>query len=172
MMAVVLLAACTDARSSTLATTSASATEISATNVSSAPPPCQSPVALKQVSPAYAKVIGTTPVFAAGMDVDGVVQGSAISGRLEGKLLWLVESSMTAAVTVTVTNLESTLAVRDQPAAQSATLEAANAIPSSSDATFREYPSSISASGPGCVTVTVQWPPDGTWTATLLVTDA
>jgi hypothetical protein len=86
--------------------------------------------------------------------------------------LWLVESSITAPVTVTVGDLDATLAIRDQPAVQSAALEPADAIPSSSDSRFREYPSTIAASGPGCVTVTVHWPPDGTWKATLLLTDA
>ena len=99
MMAVVVLAACSDARSSSLPTSTGSETEIPATSVSSASPPCQSPLALKQVSPAYAKVIGTSPVYAAGMDADGVVLGSVVSGRLEGKILWLVDSSMTDAVT-------------------------------------------------------------------------
>jgi hypothetical protein len=167
-----LLVACSDARSSSFPTTTSSATEVSATNVSTSSPPCQSSLALKQVSPAYAKVIGTSPVYAAGMDADGVVLGSVVSGRLEGKILWLVDSSMTEAVTVTVGNLDATLAVRDQPAIQSATLAPANAIPSSSDAKFKEYPSNISSSGPGCVTLTVYWPPDGTWRATLRLTDA
>jgi hypothetical protein len=106
------------------------------------------------------------------MDTSGVVLGSVNSGRLVGKILWVVESTMTSAVTVTVANLDATLAVGEQPAVQSATLEPANAIPSSSDSKFREYPSNISASGSGCVTVTVDWPPDGTWKATLLLTDA
>jgi hypothetical protein len=155
-----------------LLTTASSATEISATNVSIAAPPCQSPVALNQVSPAYAKVIGSSPVYAEGMDAEGVALGSVVSGRLEGKILWLVDSAMTLAVTVTVANLDATVAVREQPAVQSATLTPADAIPSSSDAKFKEYPSGISLSGPGCVTLTVYWPPDGTWTATLLLTDA
>jgi hypothetical protein len=121
---------------------------------------------------AYAKVIGTAPVFAAGMDVAGVVLGSVTSGRLEGKILWLVDSSMSTGVTVTVAQLDAMLAVGDQPAVQSATLDPANALPSSSDANFKEYPSTISASGPGCVTVTARWPSDGTWTATLLLMDS
>jgi hypothetical protein len=171
MVALVLLAACTGARPSSSSTATAPATEISAPSLSSAPPPCQSALAFKQVSPAYAKVIGTSPVFAAGMDADGVVQGSVIAGRLVGKILWIVDSSMTAAVTITVANLDATLTVREQPAVQSATLEPANAIPSSSDAKFKEHPSNIATSGPGCVTVTVQWPPDGTWMATVLLTD-
>jgi hypothetical protein len=124
------------------------------------------------VSPAYAKVIGMSPVFAAGMDAAGVVLGSITSGRLQGKILWLVDSSMSTGVTVTVANLDATLAVGGQPAVQSVTLDPANALSSSSDAKFKEYPSNISASGPGCVTVTARWPSDGTWTATLLLTDS
>ena len=110
-------------------------------------------------------------MFAAGMDAAGLVQGSVVSGRLEGKILWVVDASMTAPVTVTVAKLEATLAVGRQPPAQSVTLEPANALPSPSDPKFKEYPSAIAASGPGCVTVTALWPPNGSWTATLLLTD-
>jgi hypothetical protein len=105
------------------------------------------------------------------MDAAGVVQGSVISGRVEGKIFWVVDVSMTAPVTLTVAKLDATLAVGRQPPAQSATLEPADALPSPSDPKFREYPSGISASGPGCVTVTAHWPPNGTWTATLLLTE-
>lgn len=172
MIGVLLLAACSDTAPMTLPTTTAPAiTVLPATSVGTVSAPCQSALTLQQVSTAYAKVIGTSPVFAAGMDAAGVVPGSVISGRLEGKILWIVETSMTAPVTVTVANLDATLAIRDQPAVQTATLEPANATPWSNDAKFKEYPSYIAASGPGCVTVTVRWPPAGTWTATLLLTD-
>jgi hypothetical protein len=170
---VLLLAGCSDVRSTSLPTATVPATTVtSATSVTIASPPCQSPLTLQQVSTAYAKVIGTFPVFAAGMDAAGVVQGSVISGRLQGKILWVVDASMTAAVTVTVAKLDATLTVGGQAALQFATLEPANALPISGDRKFKEYPSTIAASGPGCVTVTVRWPPDGTWTVTLLLTDA
>ncbi len=171
MIGVLLLAACNDGHSTSSSTTAPETTAIHATTVATAPPACQSPLTLQQVSTAFARVIGTSPVFAAGMDAAGVVQSSVVSGRLEGKIFWVVEVSMTAPVTVTVANLDSTLAVGSQPPAQSITLEPANALPSPSDPKFREYPSGIAASGPGCVTVTALWPPNGTWTATLLLTD-
>ncbi len=172
MIGVLLLAACSDVQSTTLLTTTTATTAIDSTSVGTASPACQSALTLQQVSTAFAKVIGTSPVFAAGMDSAGVVQGSIISGRLQGKILWVVETSMTAPVTIAVANLDATLAVGNQPAVQTATLEPANALPSSSDAKFNEYPSTVAASGPGCVTVTARWPPDGTWTATLLLADA
>ena len=172
MIGVLLLAACTDGQSTSSPTTAPeTTTAIHATTAATPPPACQSPVTLQQVSTSFAKVIGTSPVFAAGMDDAGVVQGSVVSGRLEGKIFWAVDVSMTAPVTVTVTKLDATLAVGRQPPAQSATLEPANALPSPSDPKFSEYPSGISVSGPGCVTMTALWPPNGTWTATLLLTD-
>lgn len=170
MAGVLLVAACTDSQSKGSPTTERETTGIHAT-VAAQPPACQSPVTLQQVSTAFARVIGSSPVFAAGMDAAGVVQGSVVSGRLEGKILWVVDVSMTAPVTVTVAQLDATLAVGRQPPAQSATLEPANALPSPSDPKFREYPSGIAATGPGCVTVTALWPPNGTWTATLLLTN-
>ena len=51
-------------------------------------------------------MIGTSPVFAAGMDATGVVPGSVVSGRLGRKILWVVESSMRAPVWVSVANLD------------------------------------------------------------------
>ena len=63
------------------------------------------------------------------------------------------------------------VAVGREPPAQSATLEPAHALSSPSDPKFWEYPSSIAVSGPGCVTLTALWPPNGTWSATLLLTD-
>lgn len=170
MIGVLLLAACSDGQSKSSRTTAPESTAIPATSVAATAPACQSPVTLQQVSTAFAKVIGTSPVFAAGMDAAGLVQGSVVSGRLEGKILWVVDVSMTAPVTITVAKLDATLAVGRQPPAQSATLEPANALPSPSDPKFREYPSGIAASGPGCLTVTALWPPNGTWTATLLLT--
>ena len=171
MIGVLLLAGCNGGQSTSSATTAPETTAIRATTDATAPPACQSPVTLQQVSTAFAKVIGRSPVFAAGMDAEGVVQGSVVSGRLEGKILWVVGASMTAPVTVTVAKLDATLAVGGQPPARSATLEPTNALPSPSDPKFREYPSGIAVSGSGCVTVTALWPPDGTWTATLLLTD-
>ena len=171
MIGVLLLAACSGDQPTSSPTTAPGTTAIRATTDASAPPACQSPVTLRQVSTAFAKVIGTSPVFAAGMDRAGVVQGSVVSGRLEGKVLWVVDVSMTAPVTVTVAKLDATLAVGREPPAPSATLEPANALPSPSDPKFREYPSSIAVSAPGCVTLTARWPPNGTWTATLLLTD-
>ena len=171
MIGVLLLAACDDGQSTSSPTTGPETTAIHATTVAAASPTCQGPVTLQQVSTAFAKVIGTSPVFAAGMDSAGVVQSSVVSGRLEGKILWVVDVSMIDPVTVTVAKLDATLAVGGQPPTQSATLEPTNALPSPSDPTFREYPSGIAASGPGCVTVTARWPANGTWTATLLLTD-
>ena len=168
---MLLLAACSGGQSTSSPTTAPETTAIHATTAATAPPACQSPVTLQQVSTAFAKVIGTSPVFTAGMDAAGVVQGSVVYGRLEGKILWVVDASMPAPVTVAVAKLDATLAVGRQPPAQSATLEPTNALPSPSDPKFREYPSGIAVSGPGCVTVTVLWPPNGTWTATLLLTD-
>ncbi len=171
MIGVLLLAACSDGQSKSSRTTAPESTAIPATSVAATAPACQSPVTLQQVSTAFAKVIGTSPVFAAGMDAAGVVQSSVVAGRLEGKIFWVIDASMTAAVTVSVAMLDATLAVGSQPPAQSATLDSTNALPSPSDPKFREYPSGISVSGPGCVTVTAHWPPNGTWTATLLLTD-
>jgi hypothetical protein len=171
MIGVLLLAACSDSHSTSSPSGAPGTTAIRATTVGTAPPTCQSLVTLQQVSTTFAKVIGTSPVFAAGMDAAGVVQSSLVSGRLEGKILWIVDASMTAAVTVSVAKLDATLAIGSQPPAQSATLQLTNALPSPSDPNFREYPSAISVSGPGCVTVTALWPPDGTWTASLLLTE-
>ena len=171
MIGVLLLAACSRDQSTSSPTTAPGTTAIRVTTDATAPPVCQSPVTLQQVSTSFAKVIGTSPVFAAGMDGAGVVQGSVVSGRLEAKIFWAVDVSMTAPVTVTVAKLDATLAVGREPPAQSATLEPANALPSPSDPKFREYPSAIAVSGPGCVTLTALWPPNGTWTATLLLTD-
>ena len=138
MIGVLMLAACSDGQSTSAPTSAPDTTAIHATTVAAAPPACQSPLTLQQVSTAFAKVIGTSPVFAAGMDAAGVVQGSVVSGRLEGKILWVVDASMTAPVTVTVAKLDATLAVGRQPPAQSATLEPTNALPSPSDPKFRE----------------------------------
>ena len=171
MIGVLLLAACSDGQSTSSASGTPATTAVRATTVDTAPPTCQSPVTLQQVSTTFGKVIGTSPVFAAGMDASGVVLGNVVSSRLEGKIFWVVDATMTAPVTVTVAKLDATLAVGRQPPAQSVTLEPANALPSPSDPNFREYPSAISASGPGCVTVTTHWPPNGTWTSTLLLTE-
>lgn len=171
MIGVLLIAACSDGQSTSSPTTPPEATAIPATTIGSTPTACQSPLALQQVSTAFARVIGKSPVFAAGMDAAGVVQGSVVSGRLEGKIFWVVDVSMVAPVTVTVAKLDATLAVGSRPPAESATLEPTNALPSPSDPKFREYPSTIAASGSGCVTVTAVWPSNGTWTATLLLTD-
>ena len=172
MVGVLMLTACSDIGPKTLPTTTSPTVVPSVTTIGAEPALCQSPLKLQEVSTEFAKVIGTSPVFATGMDAAGVVAGSVNSGRLEGKILWIVETSMAAPVTVTVANLDATMAVRDQPAVQTATLEPADAVPSSSDVNFKEYPSTIAASGPGCVTVTARWPPDGSWTARLLLTDA
>ena len=171
MIGVILLTACSDGQPKSSTTTAPETIALDATSVAATPPACQSPVTLQEVSTAFAKVIGTSPVFAAGMDAAGVVQSSVVDGRLAGKLFWVVDASMTAAVTVSVAKLDATLAVGSQPPAQSAILDSTNALPSPSDPKFREYPSGISVSGPGCVTVTARWFPNGTWTATLLLTD-
>lgn len=172
IVALVLMAACSDTQPKSLpSTTARAAAVVTPASVGAEAAPCQSGVALQQVSTSFAKVIGTSPVFAAGMDATGVVPGSVVSGRLGGKILWVVESSMTAPVWVSVANLDATLAVVDQPAMQTVTLGRANAIPPQGDPKFREYPSTIAASGPGCVSVTVRWPPNGTWTANLRLTD-
>jgi hypothetical protein len=171
MLGVLLLAACSDGQSTSSPSTAPGTTAIRTTTVGTDSPTCQSPVTLQQVSTTFAKVIGTSPVFAAGMDAAGVVQGSVVSGRLEGKVLWIVDAAMTATVTVSVAKLDATLAVESQPPAQSAALQQTNALPSPSDPNFREYPSAISVSGPGCVTVTARWPPNGAWTASLLLTE-
>ena len=168
MIGALLLAACSDGQSTSPPTAAPEATAITTT---AGPPACQSPVTRQQVSTAFAKVIGTSPVFAAGMDDAGVVQGSVVSARLQGKIFWVVDVSMTAPVTVSVANLDATLAVASQPPAESAILDQTNALPSPSDPKFREYPSTITASGRGCVTVTAVWPPNGSWTATLLLTE-
>jgi hypothetical protein len=92
---VLLLAACDAGEPASSPITAPETTAIRETTVAAAAPTCQSPVTLRQVSPAFARVIGTPPVFAAGMDNAGVVQGSVGSGRLQGKILWIVDVTMT-----------------------------------------------------------------------------
>ena len=78
MIGVLLLAACDDGQSTSSPTTGPETTAIHATTVAAASPTCQGPLTLQQVSTASAKVIGTSPVFAAGMDSAQICRSRAL----------------------------------------------------------------------------------------------